>query len=191
MLWWASQVPWVNLTLIPIKVLVRKNIDTAATDHIGATNVAFVFLFYYLFPLTNMVAGLRGMMHTLIHEKFEPLVLISLSNWVIKLVHSLSKLGKSASRDPKYNSWIVNILLLPPLNNNRHTVCSWWSDSINSAKMVALLFASFPCPSGSYIRNPQIPISSTFMLSRSFCSFGDIVHFLPYQTLGICSWVMA
>lgn len=185
-LWWASQVPWGNLTLIPMKVLARKNIDNAATGHIGAPNVALFFLFYYLFPLTNMVAGLRAKMHTLIHEKFEPLVLIS--NWVVKLVHSLSKWGESASRDPKYNSWTVNILLLPPLSNNSHTVYSWWSDSINSAKWwlsCLPLSAVLPC---FYTRHPQIHISSILMLSRSF---GDIVHLLPYQTLGICIWVVA
>lgn len=76
---------WRNLRLILRTGLVRKTIDTTTADDSGATNITFVFLFYYPFylflsTLTSIFAGLRDMMHILIHEKFEPPVLIFIAS---------------------------------------------------------------------------------------------------------------
>lgn len=104
--------------------------------------------------------------------------------------HLLIHYQNRAKQYQETPSTAPGLYILPPLNNNRPTVYSRWSDSIHLDKMLILFLASFfpqPC---SLIKHPQITISGILRLSMFFNSCGDIVHFLPYLALHVPNWVM-
>lgn len=90
------------------------------------------------------------------------------------------------SRHPKYRT---GPYFLHPLNNNRPTVYSWWSESINLDNMVILLAYFLPTtqltdqtPSGYHLTNTDI--------EQPFSTIGN-VHFLTYQALHVSNWIMS
>lgn len=133
-----------------------------------------------------MFAGLGDMIHTLIHDKFKSLVFIPYQAGFIKPVHLLSKLSIS---DLKYNTWILNIFFLPPLNNNSPLYTPDNQIQLIPPKWFFSFLPHFFPLLCSLTKYPQIPISSILMLSRSF-SISSPWEILSISSL-IRSWVSA
>ena len=143
------------------KELVRKTTDTTARNGYGSHKCYFLFLHYYpfyLFPSTSTSISAGPKAWCILN----PWEVWALSHHII-IKQVLSNLPihyqNRAKQYQEAPSTAPGLYILPPLNNNRPTIYSRWSDSINLDEMVILFLAScFPltlAPWSSTLRLPS------------------------------------